>query len=63
MLEMPSRIGPKKPVHVYLAAHREAKKLTQEQVGDRIGPRRIRRGNRYSCGKALPAAAARRAEP
>lgn len=32
-----SRIGPKKPVRVYLALWREHEKLTQQQVADRIG--------------------------
>lgn len=35
---MPPRIGPKRPVRVYLALHREAAGLTQEQVGNRIHP-------------------------
>lgn len=33
---MPERIGPRRPVRVYLAAWREHLKLTQQQVGDRI---------------------------
>lgn len=35
---MPARIGPKRPVRVFLAEHREAEGLTQEQVGNRITP-------------------------
>jgi transcriptional regulator with XRE-family HTH domain len=35
---MPPRIGPKKPVRVFLAQHREAARLTQEQIGQRIHP-------------------------
>lgn len=35
---MPARIGPKKPVRVFLREHREAAGLTQQQVGDRIDP-------------------------
>ncbi len=34
---MTPRIGPKKPVHVYLAAWRTYFNLTQQQVADRIG--------------------------
>lgn len=34
---MPARIGPRKPVRVYLAAWRNHLGLTQQQVGDRIG--------------------------
>lgn len=35
---MPARIGPKRPVRVYLALWRESEGLTQEQVGGRISP-------------------------
>lgn len=35
---MPPRIGPRKPVRVYLALWREKDGLTQEQVGNRIKP-------------------------
>jgi transcriptional regulator with XRE-family HTH domain len=35
---MPPRIGPKRPIRVFLTLHREAKTLTQEQVGNRIKP-------------------------
>ena len=30
------RIGPRKPVHLFLKPHREHKHLTQQQVADRI---------------------------
>jgi transcriptional regulator with XRE-family HTH domain len=35
---MPPRIGPKRPVRVYLAQHREKAGLTQQQLGERIDP-------------------------
>ena len=35
---MPPRIGPKRPVRVFLAQHREAAGLTQQQLGERIDP-------------------------
>ena len=34
---MPKRIGPKQPVKLYLAEHREKYGLTQQQVADRLG--------------------------
>lgn len=34
---MPPRIGPKKPVRLYLAEWREHRGLTQKQLGERIG--------------------------
>lgn len=34
---MPARIGPKRPLRIYLAEWRERKELTQEQVANRIG--------------------------
>jgi transcriptional regulator with XRE-family HTH domain len=34
---MPARIGPKKPIRLFLAEWRQAKGLTQEQVSQRIG--------------------------
>ena len=37
MLVMSIRIGPRKPVRVYLALHREALGLSQETVGGRLG--------------------------
>lgn len=33
---MPKRIGPKKPIRLFLAAWREKKNLTQQQVADRL---------------------------
>lgn len=38
ILVMPPRIGPRKPVRVYLGLWRERVGLTQEQVGQRIDP-------------------------
>lgn len=35
---MPPRIGPKKPVRVFLKLHREKMKLSQEQLGNRFSP-------------------------
>lgn len=35
---MPPRIGPKRPIRVYLSLWRERDGLTQEQVGNRIKP-------------------------
>lgn len=34
---MPARIGPKRPLRLYLAEWRESKQLTQQQVADRLG--------------------------
>lgn len=34
---MPPRIGPKKPFKLFIAEWREAKGLTQQQLGDRLG--------------------------
>jgi transcriptional regulator with XRE-family HTH domain len=38
IMVMPPRIGPRKPVRVYLALWREKKDLTQEQLGERFEP-------------------------
>jgi transcriptional regulator with XRE-family HTH domain len=38
ILVMPPRIGPKKPVRVYLALWREYLELSQQEVGNRIDP-------------------------
>ena len=38
ILAMPQRVSPKKPVPVYLAAWREHRGLTQQDVGDRFDP-------------------------
>ena len=35
---MPARIGPRKPVHLFLALWREKAGLTQEQLGNRFKP-------------------------
>lgn len=35
---MPPRIGPRRPVRVFLAQWRERAELTQEQLGNRIHP-------------------------
>lgn len=37
-MEMPPRIGPKRPVRLYLGLWRESEGLTQEQLGGRIHP-------------------------
>jgi len=34
---MPAKIGPKKPFVHFIVEHREAKKLTQEQLAERLG--------------------------
>lgn len=34
---MPPRIGPRKPLRLFLAEWREAKGLTQQQLADRLG--------------------------
>lgn len=38
ILVMPPRIGPRRPVHVYLALWRDKAELTQEQLGNRLKP-------------------------
>lgn len=35
---MPTRIGPKKPFRLFLAEWRESRGLSQETLGNRIGP-------------------------
>lgn len=37
LIHMPARIGPKRPIRLYMAEWRESKGLTQVQVGQRIG--------------------------
>ena len=34
---MPAKIGPRKPIRVFIAEHREAKHLTQKQLAERLG--------------------------
>lgn len=41
---MPERITPRRPVRVYLALWREHLKLTQQEVGDRIGRHGVDKG-------------------
>lgn len=55
-LAMPVRIGPKKPIRVFLAAWREHQKLTQQEVADRIGPGGIHKGtvSRWENAKRAP---------
>lgn len=52
---MATRIGPKKPVRVYLSLWRENQKLTQQQVADRIG-QGIHKGtvSRWESAKRVP---------
>lgn len=38
ILAMPPRIGPRRPLRVFLAEHREAEHLTQDQLGARFHP-------------------------
>lgn len=54
---MAVRIGPKKPVRVYLAAWREELGLTQQELGDRIG-KGIDKGtvSRWERSKRIPSA-------
>lgn len=41
---MPQRIAPRRPIRVYLALWREHLKLTQQEVGDRIGHNGVDKG-------------------
>jgi transcriptional regulator with XRE-family HTH domain len=41
---MPPRIGPRKPVRVYFRQWREKLGMTQQQVGDKIGPEGVSKG-------------------
>jgi transcriptional regulator with XRE-family HTH domain len=38
---MPPRIGPRKPLRLYIAEWRESRGLSQEQLGARLGPKGV----------------------
>ena len=52
----PTRIGPKQPVRVYLAAWREHSRLSQSQLGARIGPHGVDKGtvSRWETSMRVP---------
>lgn len=50
---MPARIGPRRPVRLFLAEWREKKELTQEQLGARLGTSHVTI-SRWETGKRRP---------
>ncbi len=50
---MPARIGPKKPVRLFIAEWREAKGLSQEALGGRLGVSDVT-VSRWETGKRRP---------
>ena len=50
---MPARIGPKKPLRLYIAEWREHRKLTQAQLGARLGTSDVTI-SRYETGARKP---------
>ncbi len=50
---MPPRIGPKRPFRLYIAEWREDKRLTQQQLGDRLGTSDVT-VSRWETGKRKP---------
>lgn len=50
---MPARIGPKKPVKLYLAEWRESRHLTQQQLADRLETTDVTI-SRWETGKRRP---------
>ena len=53
---MPARIGPKRPIRLYLAEWRESRGLSQEELGRRIGPQGVSDVtiSRWETGKRQP---------
>lgn len=49
---MPPRIGPRKPIKVYLAEWRESRGLTQEQLAGRLGTTDVT-VSRWETGRSL----------
>jgi len=50
---MPARIGPRKPVKLYLAEWRESRNLTQQQLADRLETSDVT-VSRWETGKRRP---------
>lgn len=50
---MPPRIGPRKPVRLYLAEWRETRNLTQQQLADRLDTSDVT-VSRWETGKRRP---------
>jgi transcriptional regulator with XRE-family HTH domain len=50
---MPPRIGPRKPVKLYLAEWRESRRLTQQQLADRLDTSDVTI-SRWETGKRRP---------
>jgi len=50
---MPARIGPRKPVKLYLAEWRESRHLTQQQLADRLDTSDVT-VSRWETGKRRP---------
>jgi transcriptional regulator with XRE-family HTH domain len=50
---MPARIGPRRPFRLYIAEWREEKKLTQEQLAQRLGASNVT-VSRWETGKRQP---------
>jgi len=49
---MPPRIGPRKPIKIYLAEWRESRGLTQEQLANRLGTTDVT-VSRWETGRSL----------
>jgi transcriptional regulator with XRE-family HTH domain len=55
-MSMPTRIGPKKPLRLYIAEWRENRGLSQEELGARLGPEGVSdvTVSRWETGKRRP---------
>jgi transcriptional regulator with XRE-family HTH domain len=51
--DMPTRIGPKKPIRLFLAEWRESRQLTQQQLADRLETSDVTI-SRWETGKRRP---------
>lgn len=53
---MPARIGPKRPIRLYIAEWRETRGLSQEQLGGRLGTKGVSGVtiSRWETGTRLP---------
>jgi transcriptional regulator with XRE-family HTH domain len=56
LIHMPARIGPKKPLRLYITEWRENRGLSQEQLGARLGPKGVSgvTVSRWETGKRKP---------
>ena len=55
-IHMPARIGPRKPLRLYIAEWRSSRGLSQQELGDRLGPDGVSdvTVSRWETGKRKP---------